>query len=289
MVAAQALACGGESVNVLAPRDAGVDASVEDGVPPIDATVDPPIDSVMDSADPLGDSVIDPVIDPAVDSLTDPSVDPPIGPPTTGCIADGVQCSAAGACCHLSCPNVADGARVCAAGPLCASAGEGCQNNIDCCSDICLSGTCDGVPVDRCRPAGELCTSDSECCGTRCVSLGGGPTRCALLNDCRVQGEICRTHTDCCSGRCDDDQGRRVCMEGPPCGIGGSSCRGQAGDRCIIDGDCCTGACTVRPQEGVRRCVFAACEPQCALCADDRDCCLGRCVGDENGYRRCEN
>jgi len=278
-----AAACSNESINVLSPRDAAVDASVDasvdanvvDGPPPTDAL--PPTDAPPTDAPP------------PIDAPPPTDGPPPIDPPTTGCLTVGAQCSSAGACCLLSCPNVVNGPRVCAAGPVCASAGEPCASNIDCCSDSCMGAICVGVATDRCRPAGEQCTTDGECCGTRCISLSGAPARCALLGACRVQGEVCRTQTDCCSGRCDDDQGRRVCLEAPPCGLGGSTCRGQAGDRCVIDGDCCTGACSVRPEEGVRRCAAPACGDQCALCTEDRDCCTGRCVWDESGYRRCEN
>jgi hypothetical protein len=287
-------ACGNESINVLAPRDARADTVADDAAPDVSVDAPSPDDGTMEDRPgvdgPAADiSIMDgPAMDaPTVDIQTTDA-------PTIGCGAPGDSCSFAGKCCSLSCPNPSPGAaRVCAADGICATVDEKCGNNTDCCSNRCTGDICE-LPAGRCRPAGEFCGRDDECCGNVCtVPAAGGPTRCArLAGACRVFGEVCVMNAECCSGRCNPDgAGNQFCAHAPPCGIGGNMCRGQAGDRCeLTDGatDCCSAAC-IPGGEGPPRCAPQSCRGECALCAENRDCCTGQCIADDSGYRRCVN
>jgi hypothetical protein len=271
------VACGEQSINVLAPRDGGADAGPGDDVGPDMG----PSDDISVDGGPTEDT-------------RDTSMDLPgaVDGPTTGCLGFGLPCSYAGACCSLAClPGPPGMPSTCGSNPICAVAGQSCGNNADCCSDLCVSAICIGVTSGKCLPAGESCSGDSDCCGSKCGSVdGGATTRCAPLGTCKVLGEICRTQLDCCSGAWAlDDRNVQVCVAAPPCGLGGNTCRGQMGDRCGQDAECCTGRCSIG-DEGVSRCSSAAaCGVECELCDQGPECCSGRCMGDESGYRRCEN
>lgn len=105
----------------------------------------------------------------------------------------------------------------------CSLGGSGCTFDSDCCSDNCMSGTCQ--PGFSCTSGGGSCTFDSDCCDDNCTSGtcgfdGGG---------CTSEGS-CTFDSDCCSGNC----------TGGSCGI---SCY-QNGTSCTYDMECCGGDCS---------------------------------------------
>jgi hypothetical protein len=295
-----ATACGNESVNVLAPRDASVEVEAKDDAADVSVDALPDVSreaSVEVNVDVFVDmGSIDTSMDLAIEAgPADVAVDPP-GPRDggpTGCRSPGETCTFAGACCTLSCSQV--GAprdpRTCAAGPICVVAGDDCLDNEDCCSNRCEGRRCLGVSPDACWPAGELCTATSDCCGGICAAADAGAHRCKRLSGCRVVGEMCGTRSDCCSGRCElDDRGQvHVCIQAPQCGPAGRMCFAQMGDRCRSTADCCGGECSVG-DDGVDRCAplpTSTCGAPCAICAGDPDCCSKSCIVDESGYKLC--
>jgi len=94
----------------------------------------------------------------------------------------------------------------------CASDGDACQQDADCCSTVCTAGVC-GAPIDDgggasqgCRDDGYPCQQDVDCCSGACTAgtcgvpgddAGSSPPACGN------PGDACQQDSDCCSGSCD--------------------------------------------------------------------------------------
>jgi hypothetical protein len=79
-----------------------------------------------------------------------------------------------------------------------------CGSNAQCCSGLCLDGTC--LPTfdgSACVPDFEACTDASQCCTGYCVDdvCGGG------TSTCFPDSELCTSPDQCCSNVCWDVYG----------------------------------------------------------------------------------
>jgi MYXO-CTERM domain-containing protein len=132
--------------------------------------------------------------------------------------------------------------------------GEGCTNDDECQSGLCLAGVCTQScdwtdPTGSC-PSGFYCDADvSTSCDTG-YCLAGTPGEEAL-------GESCEEDTDCASLHCDGGSCSQACIPdgalgcpaGYACQVGTLPCRGSCrrsgapGDECEVNEDCTSGIC----------------------------------------------
>jgi cysteine-rich repeat protein len=183
---------------------------------------------------------------------------------------------------------------------------DNCGNNM---RDFALGETCDRACAGGAN-AGQQCTADSDCPGSTCPA--GDPDNCVNYSSCLGgdnNGDLCTGPADCPDGTCDgfnaedtpcnDDctTDTSVCDN---CGDGvvsGSEtcerpyanlqCAGgaDAGDNCLVDGDCDSGDCA----NGTIGCD-ATCMDQCGN--NMRDLALGEtcdraCAGGANAGQQC--
>ena len=150
------------------------------------------------------------------------------------CGGAGATCTTPGGCCSGLCEPVAGTTtRACLA--ACKPAGTACSTAADCCSLGCNGGICGGA---ECAREGATCTANAQCCSNECSSDGGGGgSRCVLdpVATCRASGDDCHSGGSApCCGACDESTER--CDPGAgPCRATGSVCRTTA--------DCCHGTC----------------------------------------------
>ncbi len=193
------------------------------------------------------------------------------------CVA-GVACTPAGAPCTLAadCCTLACAGGLCVEEGTCAMIGEDCQDNVNCCSNICNpSGTCD-ASSSSCIPAGEACGSNAACCSDSCADVNG-TMRCTMVSVCKGGGELCSDPGDCCSGICGTDG---LCPVMDQCQTGGEPCTGNH--------ECCSGLCA-DPGTGVPVCHFVSgCRPIGEVCLDNAGCCSAMCEPfADTGVNRC--
>ena len=194
-------------------------------------------------------------------------------------------------------------------GGACETLGKACSGNGDCCTNNCVSGSCQVAP---CTADNAACTSSSACCSqtcgtggtctpisTSCKSLGNPCTGnssccsqfclsgfCAQPSYCGQTGDICAQNADCCSGVCTKSGGAAFGTCTLPssggCDIDGVVC-GALADAGFSDsglpqcgGSCCSRACAPWGPTQVLVCQPASgCKPVGDICATDSDCCGG--------------
>ena len=114
--------------------------------------------------------------------------------------ANGTFCAHAGECKSGACTNY-----VCAApAPVCAKAGAGCANDLDCCVGSCTYDSYGPTPSHCYAPQanGSYCSSNRACASGRCDQY-----ECkAASSACASLGTTCSSCADCCgNGFCDTD------------------------------------------------------------------------------------
>ncbi len=185
------------------------------------------------------------------------------------CKPNGVPCADDGDCCLGACSVPAGATEPHCGGFACQLAGQACETHQECCTEICIAGTCSD---ETCRLNGSECRLNAECCDGQCEastdngSGEGGPSLgVCVMPACVLDGGRCDSADVCCGAYCvTSATGESVCSS-DPCLPSGIECvPGQ--------GDCCSGACNPN---------MARCEQLCNLpgvpCADSADCCDGNC------------
>jgi hypothetical protein len=205
---------------------------------------------------------------------------------------EGSPCAANGRCggveCTLTREDVGDDASACAssfeccshrceAGHCvaftCASLGQQCKVDTDCCSQPNEDGAliqprCDaslGLCVDPTDDKCDVCVpvddSKLNCCLGQmdepfCYVLDDGTSRCGP-SDCAPIGAGCSGNADCCDGYCDT-------AGSPHCAPPLTTCS-LVGGPCDIDGDCCSGQCSAGLCSATENCAPKECHPACQL------------------------
>lgn len=173
----------------------------------------------------------------------------------------------------------------------CQAPSRSCLDGSDCCSTLCVAGTCraptgatcahdaDCIAPDVCRAdatcgaagvAGEPCMRDAQCeAGRHCPF--GTQTCTALLGEPCAASVWCEGGTCSASGHCCTDFGcvldTDCCTTGDRCA--GGRCCASLGGACFGSG-CCAGT-TCRGG--------ACCLPNASTCTAPADCCSGACTG----------
>ncbi len=190
------------------------------------------------------------------------------GDPTKMCAPLGGDCSSQ-PCCVGAC----NADNVCEQGQVgCAGAGEGCTDNLDCCTNRCgANGTCS---AQQCVDNGAACTGNNDCCtgncsGGTCAPIPGG-------GSCKVQGQSCGSGGECCSTNC---QGG-TCAPAYTCRAGGDLCYG--------DGDCCSNLCSKNDgSAGFCRTPSGGCIQDGLPCSSGTNCCTRVCSDPGTGVKVC--
>ncbi|MGH7295838.1 MAG: hypothetical protein ACRELB_12925 [Polyangiaceae bacterium] len=254
------------------------------------------------------------------------------------CTSDNQACSSNGQCCGQDC---GDGGTCVPLNPTCGTLGNACGGTtIDggpeppCCSGHCVGGACQ--PPSFCGQVGEACATGADCCSGTCnVSAGQQLGLCGApptgpASACQPDGVLCAGTTadggiivgdggipacggDCCS---------RACAPWGPTGVlvcqPASGCRIE-GDICTSSAECCGGAGSGTPGDGLVTCVISAgatvgicrsptggsdagnacipngdvCKLASSSCNKDCNCCAGNCETqdtckqDNEGIPRC--
>lgn len=239
--------CGG-------PPDTGNDAGVEDGQ---DAGTDSGV-VILPPSDAGDGTVLD-------------------GGPGTQCVNAGALCSRdmGAACCTGVCGE--DG-RCPEPNPLCRSAGEACTSGIQCCTNVCLNGTCGG---SQCLDIGGSCSVNEQCCTKTCTNGTCAQIPSDTTSACKVVGQACGADGDCCSTNCQAG----ICARAYSC---------QAyGDICTNNAECCGNACSA-PDGGVGRCQMitggggGGCTQDGNPCSGGSGCCSRTCVDLGYGATVCQ-
>ena len=184
------------------------------------------------------------------------------------CGATGLGCAQTEQCCGFSTGvSSCNGSCEVCAGALarceCKLAGEDCEEDFECCTEICLAGSCSDVV---CAPDGSDCTVNDECCSQYCDdSLCTEP-------QCAADGSICTSASQCCGGFCVGASGASelVCSSADCVPVGGFCDESDNGDAV-----CCSGNCDA----AFNRCASSCSGPN-ESCSTDGDCCDSRCESD---------
>jgi hypothetical protein len=182
------------------------------------------------------------------------------------CATFGQACTGNGDCCSMTCDLTN---HTCAPNPtMCSAGGSSCANGTDCCSGSCVGNVCS---ASQCVSDNQTCGSDGECCSGMCSSS----KTCTPLNPvCKTSGNTCAAGTDCCSGLCDASS--HTCTDSSYCV--------QNGDACAHDSECCGGICNAanggigtcsQPMPGSTNCQAGI---DGALCNGCGDCCSRLCA-----------
>jgi hypothetical protein len=155
--------------------------------------------------------------------------------------------------------------------PACLGFGSSCVQAADCCSQICVGGTClcNSIP-------GAKCSASTDCCPGQACTSG------ACAQGCRAVGDVCTYGSDCCSNACDATGhcaatcSSGACTTTPECCIGHycalGSCQygacGGSGDLCDTTSDCCQS-----PKHLTCSGNTCTCGAFASACASDADCC----------------
>jgi hypothetical protein len=85
---------------------------------------------------------------------------------------------------------------ICGQAPACASQGQLCNRNGDCCGTLaCYEGLC-----ERPRPNGTVCESDRDCASGVCCHGNCGPCPSEPPGQCSGIDGDCWSQSDCCAG-----------------------------------------------------------------------------------------
>lgn len=111
--------------------------------------------------------------------------------PLNGLKACGTGCIAKDACCTNGAPGC-PGGRPCVGGVCqgCMSINTACTPGTteqDCCTGICINGSCD------CFQPNHACAADRQCCSGSCVNN---------VCSCLPVGKICNAVGECCNNKC---------------------------------------------------------------------------------------
>ncbi len=187
------------------------------------------------------------------------------------CLATGSPCNSGTECCSFACVNAE-------CSDTCVADNESCDNDGACCSGIC-DGTC--TPLNpECATSGNPCGGDDECCSHYCVDDVCSPSP----SFCTQTGDACVSDFECCEGLCSKDEGATVgtCTLVPASGASsclaaGSVCGGiYDGEDLVCGSNCCSKACFPYPETGVLVCQPpSGCHPTGEICQTDSDCCGG--------------
>jgi hypothetical protein len=86
-------------------------------------------------------------------------------------------------------------------GAGCLSVGASCSTFSDCCTTLCIGGTCK-APEPRCLPDGADCSE--SCCAGACLR-----GKCGVEHHpvgCLAGGDLCKSDGDCCAGNCSEGE-----------------------------------------------------------------------------------
>ncbi len=195
--------------------------------------------------------------------------------PNAACTSLGKACQQSGDCCSQNC--VSGSCQV----PSCTADNAPCTTSGQCCSQTCgSSGTCTPLPTN-CKTLGNPCTTGSECCSQFCLN-----NFCAQPSYCGQTGDICAQNSDCCSGTCtktgSNAFGTCTMPSSGGCDIDGIVCGAVDGGTLAegglptCGGSCCSRACAPWGPTKVLVCQPASgCKPVGDICATDSDCCGG--------------
>ena len=145
------------------------------------------------------------------------------------CWQNGSSCTANNDCCSQVCVNGS-----CAAS-ACIQPGQPCGGPVSCCSGLCSQGTCpvsSAVCGNGNRESGEQCddgnTENGDCCSSDCKTVSAGIVcRAAVAGDCDV-AEVCTAN-----GTCPADAKK---TSGTACADDGNAC---TADTCNGTSDAC--------------------------------------------------
>ncbi len=181
------------------------------------------------------------------------------------CKPAGDACDGATDCCDFHCVN-----GQCSDMP-CISDNQACSADVECCGGKCIDSSCQPLNP-TCATAGNDCIDNGDCCSQLCDSDG----KCSLgASFCIQPGDACVRNPDCCSGECNIPDGDLVgtCAIPPE---GSTFCSGVDGVICDDCGDCCSRLCAPFGETGVRVCQpVSGCHSTGDLCRTDEDCCGG--------------
>ena len=214
------------------------------------------------------------------------------------CASNGQTCTPGSDSCCTFCEETTG---TCGGEAPCKGRGEACADNIDCCSQNCLSGVCEQVcrqpneacsdPEEcctkicegglcRCRGEGESCSFPEDCCGELSCEQG----TCQLATGCVPLLQQCAPSDNCCGDTASCDSGYTFCCvaNGLPCPADPINCCGagcnELGTCCALtfqlcngDTDCCVGTCNG---------TVCQCVEEGGRCNLTSDCCMGTCTGD---------
>jgi hypothetical protein len=109
-------------------------------------------------------------------------------------------------------------------GGICQANGTTCTAGTQCCSTLCIGGTCQ--PPQTCQPQGGACTATADCCtGFTCsITPGSSSGTCQPGSTCPSAGQQCSPTTPCCPGLTCTNQGTFIL------------CTGTAACACIFAG-----------------------------------------------------
>lgn len=125
------------------------------------------------------------------------------------CLPDGIACDKDDQCCDSPCRRAGDdksGKRTCG-GSECTPIDGGCSENAECCSEVCIDGTCH---IRDCVPLFEPCKGTEDCCPappnamaiSQPIECRDGSCQPAPGGDCAPYGEVCTLDgaVTCCDG-----------------------------------------------------------------------------------------
>jgi hypothetical protein len=153
-----------------------------------------------------------------------------------------------------------------------------CQEDGDCCSGSCNTGTnlCDNG--FNCLVIGATCNTADECCSGTCTGDTCGDCECVPVDG------SCTTADDCCGGPCSyfPDAEEYLCGElGGEGGAGGGGCVPAQckaeGAPCSGNGECCSGLCGGGE---FLTCTASNCHSLGAGCVTTAECCSGLTCAD---------